>query len=147
MNEPLQPVPSQPSRGLFTWRTLRRGLIGLASLITIVGLLLTFENVRGKRAWEEHKRELQAQGEKFSIGELAPPPVPDDQNFALAPLLKPALDFTREAGHAVWRDSNALNRLNLMTPNQPSDSAETNRLSANAIDSRVAPTISQRSRW
>jgi hypothetical protein len=129
MNQEPQPGPSPRARGFFSWRTLRWGLVGLAILITIVGLLLTFENVRGKRAWEEHKRALQAQGEKFSIGELAPPPVPDDQNFALAPLLRPALNFTREAGHAVWRDSNALNRLNQMTPNQPSDSAETNRLS------------------
>jgi len=134
MNQPTQAAASLQSRGFFSWRTLRRSLIGLAILVTVVGLLLTFENVRGKRMWNEHKRQLQAQGEKFSIGELAPPPLPDDQNFALTPLLKPALDFTRETGHAVWRDSNALNRLNLLRPDQFSDSAETNRLSLGNLD-------------
>jgi len=134
MNQEPPPVTRPQSRGFFSWRNLRRALIGLAILITIAGLLLTIENVRGKRAWEAHKQELQAQGEKFSIGELAPPPVPDDQNFALTPLLKPALDFKLQAGQAVSHDSNALHRLNQMTPDQRSDSAQTNRLSNGSLE-------------
>jgi hypothetical protein len=67
------------------WRILRRTLIGLAMLATLIAMFYTEEDWRGKRAWENCKRELQAKGETLDWNALIPPPVPDDQNFFKAP--------------------------------------------------------------
>lgn len=72
---------------LFSWRTIRRALIALVGLVTVVGLLITEENWRGKRAWENYKREHEAKGEHFDYDSVAPPPVPDEQNFFAAPIV------------------------------------------------------------
>ncbi|MCU0785255.1 MAG: hypothetical protein MUF81_14630 [Verrucomicrobia bacterium] len=98
-------------RWLCCWRNLRRFLLGVACFITLIVLAYTFENWRGKHAWEAHKRLWEAKGEKFTMTQLAPPPVPDEQNFALTPLLKPVLDYTRGPQGVVWRDTNGLARL------------------------------------
>jgi hypothetical protein len=63
-------------------------LLGLAALITLVALFYTEENVRGKRAWEKCKRDLEAQGVVLNWDEYIPPPVPDDQNFFKAPKMR-----------------------------------------------------------
>jgi hypothetical protein len=70
------------------WRILRRLLIGLAAICTIFALFYTEENWRGKRAWEECKRELQAQGAVLDWEAYIPPPVPDDQNIFKAPKMQ-----------------------------------------------------------
>lgn len=98
-------------RWLCCWRNVRRFLFGVACLITLVALFYAEEDWRGKRAWEKHRREWEAKGEKFNIAELAPPPVPDEKNFALTPLLKPALEFSRGPRGVVWTDTNGLARL------------------------------------
>jgi hypothetical protein len=61
----------------------------IGCLVAVVALVIAEENWRGKHAWERYKRELEARGELLSLAALAPPPVPDDQNFAMTPLLKP----------------------------------------------------------
>lgn len=106
MNETLPNLPKPPSR-----RWLRRGLFGVACLITLIALAYAEENWRGRHAWQEHRREWEAKGEAFDVAALTPPPVPDEKNFALTPLLKPALDFTYGPTGAVWRDTNGLERL------------------------------------
>ncbi len=73
------------------WRILRRILIGLAILATLVAALVTEENWRGKRAWENYKREAEAHGERFDLASLVPPALPDDQNFFCAPIVTNAL--------------------------------------------------------
>ena len=70
---------------------LRRILIGLAFLATLVAALYTEEDWRGKRAWENYKREAEARGERFDLASLVPPAVPDDQNFFCAPIVTNAL--------------------------------------------------------
>jgi hypothetical protein len=60
---------------------LRRILIVLAILATLIAILYAEEDWRGKRAWENYKREWEAKGEKFDWQALVPPPVPNDQNF------------------------------------------------------------------
>lgn len=92
-------------------RILRQLLFCGVCFVTLIVLAYAVENFRGKRAWENHKREWEAKGEKFSIVVLAPPPVPDEKNFALTPLLKPALDFTRGPAGIVRSDTNAYARL------------------------------------
>ncbi len=55
-------------------------------LVTCVALALLFDaivNVRGRLAWEKFRRAAEARGEVFDLRALTPPPVPDDQNFAM----------------------------------------------------------------
>ncbi len=68
------------------WRWIRRILIGLAVLATLVAALYTEEDWRGKRAWENFKREYEAKGEKFDWHAFVPPSVPNDENFFTAPV-------------------------------------------------------------
>jgi hypothetical protein len=93
-----------------SWKNVRRFLFVLVCLITFILLGYAEEDWRGKRAWAKHRRQWEAEGEKFSVAELIPAPVPDDKNFALMPLLKPALEIMRQSA-AASRDTNALARL------------------------------------
>lgn len=63
--------------------------IAVVSVLLLPVLLLVEENWRGKRVWENTKRELEAQGEHLELAQLLPPPIPDDQNFALNPVFAP----------------------------------------------------------
>ncbi len=67
------------------WRWPRRILIALAVLATLIALLYAEEDWRGKRAWENCKRDLEAKGEVLDWDKYIPPPVPDDRNFFKAP--------------------------------------------------------------
>ena len=60
-------------------------LVGLAVLIS---LFYAEEDWRGKRAWENCKRELEAKGEILDWNKFIPPPVSDDQNFIKAPKMQ-----------------------------------------------------------
>ncbi len=62
------------------WRVLRRCLVGLAVILTLIGLFYTEENWRGKRAWDHCKRELEAHGVDFKWADYIPAPVPADEN-------------------------------------------------------------------
>ncbi len=100
-----------PVRWLCRWRNLMRALFAAACLVTLIALFLTEENVRGKRAWKQFVRGIEAKGEKFTLASLAPPPVPDEKNFALTPLLKPIYDYEHTTNGVQWRDTNGYARL------------------------------------
>ncbi len=107
------PTISRFCRALFSWKTLRRCLVGLAVLITLIALYYTEEGWRGKRAWENYRRQLVAQGVRLDLMAYVPPPAPDDQNFAMTPFLAPVLDFNPQPlqpGQSMWRDTNGWNR-------------------------------------
>lgn len=74
-----------PFDWLFSWRNARRTLIGLAGLATLIAIFYTEENWRGKRAWKNCKRELEAKGAVLDWNAYIPPAVPADQNFFDAP--------------------------------------------------------------
>ena len=76
MNEPTQSKPG--------WRIARRIFIVLAILATLIAAFYTEEDWRGKRAWENCKRESEAQGVVLDWNRFSPPSVPDDQNFFTA---------------------------------------------------------------
>lgn len=76
-------------RAVFTWRNARRALLGGAILVTLLVSFYLEELWRGQRAWEATRRDFEAKGGILDLAKLAPPPVPDDQNFAMTPLLKP----------------------------------------------------------
>jgi hypothetical protein len=68
------------------WRIVRRILITLAVLVTLIAVFYAEEDWRGKRAWENYKHEWEAKGEKFDWQAFVPSSVPDDQNFLTAPI-------------------------------------------------------------
>jgi len=105
-------------RWLRRGRNFRRFLFGVLCLVTLVALFYAEENFRGKWAWNHFKREWEAKGEKFDLASFIPPPVPDDQNFAMTPLFKPQFDFVRGTNGIEWRDTNGLERLRRVQPGQ-----------------------------
>ncbi len=98
-------------RWLWSWKNFLRFLFVVLCLITIVALFYAEENWRGKYAWQTYRAQLETKGEKLDLAALAPAPVPDDRNFALAPLLRPATDFSQGTNGVVWHDTNGLARL------------------------------------
>jgi hypothetical protein len=111
---PRFPTFSRFLRWFFSRRTLGRLLVSLAALASVIALVCTEEHWRGKRAWQNYKLQLEAQGEKLDWKDYLPPPVPDAQNFAMTPFLAPLFDFNsrpRPAGQSLWRDTNGYNRV------------------------------------
>jgi hypothetical protein len=100
---PTPPPRKSFFRRLFSWRGL---LFAFACLITLIALVHAVENWRGDRAWRNYKRQLEAKGETFDESKLIPPQIPDDQNFAMIPFLKPMFEYI--PGTQTRRDSNAL---------------------------------------
>ena len=70
------------------WRPRTIFIIGfpLATIFTLLALIVVIVNVRGRHAWEAYATEARARGVKLSLHELLPPPVPDAENFAAVPL-------------------------------------------------------------
>ena len=89
----------------------------LAGFCLLVVLFYAEENWRGRRAWENFRREWEAKGERFDWRSVVPPPVPEDQNFALTPVVYSS--YRQEltgAGKAIPQEkwnSNSVNRLNM----------------------------------
>ena len=102
-------------RWLCCWRNFIRFVFGMACLMTLIALIFTEENWRTKHNWEQFRREWEAKGEKFDLKDCVPPPVPDDQNFALTPVVASCYGqvLTRDgkAIPAQQRDTNLVNRL------------------------------------
>jgi hypothetical protein len=85
-------------RWLFSRRGLRRALIGLAWCVTLLALFHAEEAWRGRRAWNQYRRELESQGWQLDFAALVPKLVPDEQNFAAAPVIKAWFDGKRPEG-------------------------------------------------
>ncbi|MGA2870031.1 MAG: hypothetical protein ABSF34_12845, partial [Verrucomicrobiota bacterium] len=79
-------------RRQFSLRNLRRALIGLAAFITLIALVVTEEDWRGKHDWESYRRNLEAKGERLDWQAFVPATVPDDQNLFTSPVFKRILD-------------------------------------------------------
>jgi hypothetical protein len=77
-------IMNESSKDRRGWCVIRRILIALAVLATLIAIFYTEEDWRGERAWENCQRELEAQGVVLDWGKYIPPPVPDDQNFFTA---------------------------------------------------------------
>ena len=78
MNEALHSIRT------FSWKGWT--LLVLGGLAAAVALFYAEEDWRGWHAWNQFKHQWEAKGEKFDWQSIVPPPVPDDQNFAMAPI-------------------------------------------------------------
>jgi len=67
----------------------------IAGLVLILGILLFYavEGWRGQRAWRTYVAAEEAKGISLNWDAYIPAPVPDNDNFALNPWLRPILDF------------------------------------------------------
>jgi hypothetical protein len=119
-------------RWVYHWRNFKRFLFGVACLITLIALFYAEENWRGKHAWDQFKREWEAKGVQFGPAAVIPAPVPDDRNFAMAPVF----DAVNKLMDEKWRtqhrnphqgkdgderewDTNLVNRLDMMISENP----------------------------
>ena len=97
---------------------VRRGLasllwrrwLALACFVTLIALFYAVEDWRGRHAWLSFKREREAKGERFDLTSLAPPAVPNDQNFFETPLWQD-LRFVETNGTTVLSDTNCSSRV------------------------------------
>jgi hypothetical protein len=73
------------------------------------------EDWRGKRAWDKFKQGWEAKGETFDFARFIPPSVPDDQNFALTPVVASCyLRWMDKNGHRTEpENTNIVDRLSL----------------------------------
>jgi hypothetical protein len=81
--------PAQRAVGLLFNRSwFRRGLFLLACMVVFVALFYAEEDWRGKRAWDQCKRQMRAKGAVLDWNAYIPAPVPDDQNAFEAPRMR-----------------------------------------------------------
>ncbi|HXR47615.1 MAG TPA: hypothetical protein VN784_09265 [Candidatus Limnocylindrales bacterium] len=73
---------------LFSGRVIRKMLIGMAWLVTLVVFFYAEEDWRGWHAWNLYRQQLEASGAQLDLAAFTPKPVPDDQNFAAIPLIE-----------------------------------------------------------
>jgi len=111
-NGPAAGVFTRFFRWLFSCRIMSRWLFALACLATLTGLFYAVENWRGKRAWEQCRRELEAKGAVLDWNAYIPAPVPDEQNVFKAPkmtewFVKESWAAAVSGGTSKSRDTNA----------------------------------------
>jgi hypothetical protein len=95
MNKPRKPL----------WkRILRSCTFAIIAFATLAALALSWISFQSRREWAKTKADLIARGEKLSMVELAPPPIPDEQNFFADPLWREVSEvesFTDAEGKSV----------------------------------------------
>jgi tetratricopeptide (TPR) repeat protein len=74
-------------RCLSSWRNFKRLLLGLTWLAGLIVMFYAEEDLRGRIAWGHFKTQWEAKGETFDLAAFIPPPVPDEGNFAMTPLV------------------------------------------------------------
>lgn len=81
--------PAQRTTRWFHWANLRAVLFGGLAAATVLAAAHMLSGWQGRRAWEAYRAEAEKRGVVFDLEKLMPPPVPDAENFAATPLLRP----------------------------------------------------------
>ena len=103
----LLPVVQRFFDWLFSRRVIRKMLIGLAWLVTVVVLFYAEEDWRGWHEWNNYRQHLEAGGAQLDLAAFIPKPVPNDQNFAAIPVIDSW--FTQRTNFAKkWADNYSL---------------------------------------
>lgn len=103
-------------RRWFSWKMLRRGLLVLATLVTLMAVARAIETWRARRAWENYARELIARGEKLALADYLPKPIPAGENFAATPSLVAIWQKARSAAGEPTPPPKALNPWDYYSP-------------------------------
>ena len=100
--------PERAAESFSAWFRSWRYFFWFLGLCLLIVLFYAEENWRGRRDWEEYRRQKEARGERLNPLGFVPPPVPENENFAMTPLLAPLFQFT--PGTQQWIATNALER-------------------------------------
>ena len=114
-------------RWLCCWRNFKRFLFGFVCFIVLIALFYAEEDWRGWHAWQTFKHEWETKGKRFDLASVIPPPVPDDQNFALTPIV-----FT-SYGSMLTRDGKGI-------PYERRDKHFVDRLKMSVVQNYAWPT-------
>jgi hypothetical protein len=88
------------------------GLIALALMAGLVAAFYAEEDIRGGRAWRRFKTQWEAKGEKFDFAAFIPPPVPDERNFAMTPLVASCYSQVLDRhGHMIYPGNTTVENL------------------------------------
>jgi hypothetical protein len=98
-------------RWLFSWRSVRAAVFGTLVVLTLIAMFYVVENWRGRYAWKKYRAAAASRGVQFDFRACIPPPVPDEQNLAMTPLLVPLFDYEPGKWPVGWRDTNGWNRV------------------------------------
>jgi tetratricopeptide (TPR) repeat protein len=85
-------------RWLLCLRNLRWLLLAGGCVLGLIALFYAEEDWRGWHTWNRFQRAWEAKGQHFTLAGVVPPKVPDDENFALTPIV-----FT-SYGHVLTRE-------------------------------------------
>ena len=102
----MNPEARNPRSRLF--RVSRALLLTAVVLVSLVALIWAFENWRGERQWQATVRAYAAKGDPLDGSGIRPSVIPDDQDAATTPLLRPLTEYTVVKGEPVWRDPAAI---------------------------------------
>jgi hypothetical protein len=75
-------------RWLFSARTLRRGSIALAWIVSLIALYYGIVDWRGRHAWNEYRQNYEAHVAPLEFQAYTPKPIPDSENFAATPFVQ-----------------------------------------------------------
>jgi hypothetical protein len=78
-------------KGIAMNTLIRRSLKGAGALVGLLVLFHLVEDVRGHLAWARYLKGQRSQGIPDTLAGFAPPPVPDEANFAAAPVINDAV--------------------------------------------------------
>jgi len=109
----------------YRWLTFRRFILLSLGFCALVLLFYVEEDLRGWWTWQHFKHEWEAKGERFDYASIILPPVPDNQNFALTPIVASCYEnmLTKSGTRITPFKTNVVNRL-WMTPGDYSNYAE-----------------------
>jgi hypothetical protein len=108
-------------------------LVAAAAVATLIAVFYTVENWRGKRAWENRRRELESKGEVVDWMACIPAPIPDDKNFFKAPNMQ------------EWFVKESFATLRSQTANEPNPFALPARKDTNLVLAEVKVVASNTS--
>ena len=86
------------------FRILRRCLIVVMVLVTLVVMFYAEEKFRGKRAWNRYREAAAARGVQLDFAATIPPPIPDEQNAAMTPLIQTWLPKLKPEHTNQWSE-------------------------------------------
>jgi hypothetical protein len=107
----------------YRWLNFRRIICLSLGFCGLVLLLYAEEDVRGWWAWRQFKHEWEAKGERFDYASIIPPPVPDDQNFTLTPIVASCYEWalTKDGRRVTSFRTNVVDRLRMNIYHGPGD--------------------------
>jgi len=77
-------------------------LVCFGALVALVGTFYAEEDWRGQRDWNQYREATEARGESLDLRSYIPKPVPEEDNFAEAPIVKSL--FGPNAGKILTND-------------------------------------------